>query len=200
MYAAKEIELKIGVSEGIHQQVVAWLQEHAVYKGTSEQTEYYLSRPNDAWDYSAGFKDTLRTVRVRQEKKGDSFCYKYRHIDPVTNLTTHRDEYETKVKDGAVDVEIMKHLGYTELTMVKKQRITYLVGEQFEVAIDAVEGVGNFIEIELKQDVENVQVGLAMIEVFMRELGITAYKQYDRGYIHMIWNPGFDFGIVRYLE
>lgn len=193
-YAAKEIELKISISPEQYSVMENWLNQNARYIGESEQKEWYVTHPNDPWDYSSGFKDTLKTMRVRQEKKGDSFCYKYRHLDPVTKKTTHRDEHETFV-DGNTMIAILKLIGYTEQTLVMKNRITYLFNDTFEIVFDDVNHVGKFIEIELKESTDDVKLGIKKIESLLKEIGITEFKQYDRGYIHMIWNPEYDFGI-----
>ena len=198
--AAKEIELKISIRPDMYSLLEAWLKNYAEYKGESEQKEYYVTNPNESWDYSAGFKDTLKTMRVRQEKKGDSLCYKYRHLDPTTKKTTHRDEYETKIENGEVMLEILKCIGYTEQTIVQKKRTTYMIDNKFEVVFDDVHSVGKFIEIELKEPIDDVKLGIAQIENLLQEIGIFEFKQYDRGYIHMIWNPGYEFGTLRNLK
>jgi predicted adenylyl cyclase CyaB len=197
--AGKEIELKISIPADIRCKLEEWLRINAQYLGETEQKEYYVTSPHEAWDYSAGFKDTLKTMRIRQEASGDSFCYKYRHLDPITKKTTHRDEYETKVACGAVMLEIVQKLGYTDCTMVYKKRRSYLVRSAFEIVFDDVVGVGQFVEIELKESVDNVRSGIELIENLLKELGIYTFKQYDRGYIHMIWNPGYEFGSTRVL-
>lgn len=197
---AKEIELKISIPADRYRAVEQWLQHHAQLIGVSEQREYYVTSPQEPWDYSAGFKDTLKTMRVRQEAGGDSFCYKYRHLDPITKKTTHRDEYELRIEHGNVMLEILKLNGYTEQTLVRKKRVTYKVDTRFEVVFDEVYGVGTFIEIELKEPTDNVKLGIAKIENLLQEMGIVEFKQYDRGYIHMIWNPGYDFGAQRSLH
>lgn len=197
--AAKEIEIKISVPADTYAHIESWLNDNAHYCGQTEQKEYYITHPDASWDYSAGFKDTLKTMRVRQEQTGDSFCYKYRHLDPITKKTSHRDEYETKIEDGNVMVTILKMLGYSQETLVAKKRRTYLVREKFEVALDDVHNVGTFIEIELKDGTKDVKLGIAQIEALLSEIGIAEFKQYDRSYIHMIWNPGYDFGIARSL-
>ena len=199
MDAGKEIELKISLSDAAYAAVAALVGAWGSYRGYSEQTEYYLNKPDEAWDYSAGFKDTLRTLRIRCESKGDSVCYKFRNLDPITKKTTHRDEDETTVTSGEVMRNIFKNLGYTETTVIKKKRATYLMDNRFEVVFDTVEGIGKFIEIELKESINDVKVGIAAIESLMKELGISQFKQYDRGYIHMAWNPGYDFGEQRTL-
>lgn len=195
--AGKEIELKIHCSSEIYAKVITFVQTYGTYKGSTEQTEYYLTKPDEAWDYSAGFKDTLRTLRVRCEAKGDSVCYKYRHLDPVTKKTTHRDEEETKVANGQAMINILGNLGYTEQTIIEKTRETYMVYDTFEVVCDDVKNIGRFIEIELKKPIDDVKQGIAQIEGLLKKMGVTEFKQYDRGYIHMKWNPGYEFGEER---
>lgn len=200
LYAAKEIEIKITLEPQQYRLVQEWARKNARYVGETEQKEYYVTDPRQSWDYSGGFKDTLRTMRIRQEAKGDSFCYKYRHLDAITKKTTHRDEYETKVQDGATMLEIIRLLGYTEHTLVHKKRVIYLVDDIFELVFDDVTGVGRFIEIELKESTDDVQQGMARIEGLLKEIGVKEFTSYDRGYIHMIWNPGYDFGYKTILS
>lgn len=199
IHAAKEIELKISVPPHTYAHIEAWLKNNANYIGESEQKEYYITHPQDSWDYTAGFKDTLKTMRVRHEQKGDSFCYKYRHLDPVTKKTSHRDEYEIKIENGDTMINILKLLGYTEHTVITKKRTTYLIQNIFEVVFDDVQNVGKFMEIELKEPTDDVKSGIAKIEQLLKEMGIREFTQYDRSYIHMIWNPHYDFGVQRTL-
>ncbi len=200
VHAAKEIEFKISITEDQYVFLQNWLTENAVYKGTSAQTEYYLTKPEVVWDESKGFKDTLETIRVRCEAKGDSVCYKYAHIDPAAGRPTYRDEYETRVQDGQMMLKILAFMGYSQYTVVSKKLTTYLVRNTFEVVLDDVQGVGKFVEIELKIAVDTVQEGIDALENMLRQIGITQFTQYSRGYIHMIWNPTYDFGTMRDLN
>ena len=199
LQAAKEIELKISITEQQYPHLQEWLKNNAVYKGVSQQTEYYVTNPETPWNESKGFKDTAITMRVRQESKGDTFCYKQAHFDSATKKPTHRDEYETKVESGTTILQILTLLGYTRHTLLSKKRTTYLVRDTFEIVLDEVQGVGNFIEIELKIPTDNVQTGIRSIEALLREISITQFTQYERSYIHMIWNPGYNFGTQRTL-
>lgn len=200
LYATKEIELKISVDDGQRASLEKWLSKNAVCKGTSKQTEYYLTNPDKPWDTSKGFKDASQTLRVRCEKKGDSVCFKQAHYDPITKKRTHRDEFETKVQDGVVMLDILRSLGYSTITLVSKIRTTYLVRDTFEVVLDDVESVGKFIEIELKKPTDDVKAGLKSIQNFLKEVGITEFTEYERSYIHMMWNPGHDFGTRTFLH
>lgn len=197
--AAKEIELKFSLPVERYEAVEHWMKENALYKGESEQEEWYLARLDHAWDYSLGFKDTMDTLRVRREKKGDSFCCKKAHLDAVTKKITHRDELETKIADGLILLQALKVMGYTDQTLVQKVRKTYVVRDTFEVVFDSVKGIGKFIEVELKKPVDDVKEGMTQIEKLLKEIGITELTVYGRSYIHMIWNPKYEFGEKRTL-
>ncbi len=199
LQASKEIELKISIANEQYPLIEQWLSKHAVYKGVSEQNECYVTDPRKPWDESKGFKDSRETLRVRKEKKGDTFCYKYAHFDSVTQKRTHRDEYETKVENGEAILQIVAAMGYTHQTPISKTRTTYLVRDIFEVTFDEIKEVGKFIEIELKTPTDDVKAGIRLIENLLQEMGITEFIEYDRSYIHMIWNPGYNFGIKRNL-
>lgn len=203
LYAGKEIELKIRVADESYAKIESWLTDNprASYLHTSNQEERYVNNPKEStWDYSLGFKDSLKTLRVRKEEKGDSFCYKFRHLDPATGKTTHRDEEEVAVSSGDTMIKILENLGFTEHTAVVKTRVTYMVEDIFELVFDDVAGIGKFIEIELKDGTENPKAGIAKIEDLLKRMGVLAFTKYDRGYIHMMWNPGYNFGEEVVLE
>jgi predicted adenylyl cyclase CyaB len=203
----KEIELKIRINEDQTELLRQWLYDNATNEQTSKQEEHYLNKPDTKWDTCNGFKDSLETLRVRLENKGDSCCFKKRVLDEK-GKTSHRDEYETKVTNGSTMMQIFEKLGLTEDTIIHKVRTTYLVNTfsnaasttQFEIVFDTVIGLGEFIEIELKTPTEDVKAGKTKIENLLKEIGITEFTEYDRGYIHMKWNPEYDFGIKRNLN
>lgn len=199
--AGKEIELKMQLDAGQMIQLRAWLGSHAQSLGTTMQSECYFDNPKNSFYFKTkeGIYDALGSLRVRSTAKGDSVCYKYRHTDPVTGKTTHRDEYETAIKDGQEMIKLLQCLGYTDLMMFKKERAAF-VYNNFEIVIDKAEGFGEFVEIELKKATDDVKAGIQQIYNFLKSLGITELKEFDRSYIHMKLNPGVDFGRMTKLS
>ena len=197
----QEIEYKIQLSDADQHNFMQWLQEHATHKGSSHQKDSYLTRrDHTTWHYEQGFRDTDTMFRIRESSnKGAYICYKYCHRD-ANNMPLYRDEYETSIKDAtAVFTFLEAFAGPLDITVVEKTRTTYLVGTMFEVACDEVVGIGNFIEIELKQPVPSVQEGCALIEDFLRSRGINHFVKLTHSYLHMAWNPGYNFKIERIL-
>lgn len=195
----KEIELKLQLDEQSHQALRAWLEALNIAPVVERHTEYYLRKPEDPFDESNGFKDTDETLRIRITDTDAKICYKKAHRDPVTNRSTHRDESETTIGDPEVMLRILENAGYTSRTFINKTRVAYMWTDanniRYEIAFDEIEGLGSFVEIELKSAVQTVADGLAALHAFLKDRGISRYKLFDRSYVHMFWNPGYDFSV-----
>ncbi len=195
-----EVEVKMGLSSENQQKLELWLAHHALYKGTLHQVEDYLVNPLSAeWEYSHGFKDTMKTFRVRRTPKGHYVCHKYCHRDDQ-NRVTHRDEYETIVADADVVLAVFKALvPGLEVTHIEKVRKVYMYND-LEIVLDVIDELGSFVEIEVKSQVADIQSAHELIYSLLKMIGITEYREYSRSYVHMLWNPGYDFSTIRYLE
>jgi predicted adenylyl cyclase CyaB len=121
-------------------------------------------------------------------------CLKKFHEDPVEKRPLYCDEYEIEVSDGKKALELMRALGYTEQTLVDKTRDIYTF-DCFEIVLDRVKNVGIFMEVELKKEVESARVGVQEIYSFIKSLGIKKFKLQRRGYVSMLWNPDYNFGV-----
>ncbi|MCK4517534.1 class IV adenylate cyclase [Candidatus Babeliales bacterium] len=191
----QEIEVKIQIESDQLKKLQSWLEKHATFVGELRHKEYYLDNPQSTFFFTAreDYKDALRYLRVRFTPQGDSVCYKDFYVDSETGKTTHCDEIESKVADGRAVLQLLAALGYTNKTLVEKKRKTYLF-DDFEIVIDEVTNLGIFVEVELKEQVENVKAGTQLIFDFLKSVGITKFKKQERGYVSMLWNPDYDFG------
>jgi len=192
---SKEIEVRIQADKVVVDKAKAWLEKNAKYVGDIHHVEYYLNKPATTFFFNApqGYKDALDYLRIRLTKKGDSFCLKKFHVDPIEKRTLYCDEYEVDVSDGRKTLELMKALGYTEQTLMEKKRKIYTF-DCFEIVIDEVKNLGMFMEVELKNEVANARMGVQIIYDFLKLIGVTNFKLQTRGYVSMLWNPSYDFG------
>lgn len=192
---SKEIEVKLQIDDQLLKQTKNWLDKNAKHAGSVSHTEYYLNKPETTFFFKApeGYKDAMDYLRVRLTEKGDSFCFKKFHEDPIEKRPLYCDEYEVEVSDGKKTLQLMKSIGYTEQTLVQKTRNIYTF-DVFEIVIDQVTNLGVFMEVELKTEVANPQVGLNLIYDFLKSIGITKFKLQTRGYTSMLWNPEYNFG------
>lgn len=191
----KEIEIKIQINSEQLNILQNWLDKNAKFVGQLEHTEYYLDNPNASFLFTAsqGYKDAHKYFRVRLTSHGDSACYKSFYLDKQTGKTTHCDEVEIPLVDGKQTLQLLEAIGFTDQTLIQKIRKTYIF-EKFEIVIDDLKNVGIFVEIEIKEQIADVKIGLQSINNLLKKIGITKFKKQERGYVSMAWNPNYDFG------
>ncbi|MCB9493122.1 MAG: class IV adenylate cyclase [Epsilonproteobacteria bacterium] len=192
--AAKEIEIKFQLSKKDEALFVVWLECNNELYEQQKQIENYLNNPDESFfeESKYGYIDALTALRVRETDSGSWLCMKKGNVDPVTGHTLSKDEHETLIEDPQETILIFEKLGYTEKILVKKDRQIYKYSD-FEVIIDDVEGLGRFFEVELKNGCQDAAEGLAKIKLFLKSVGLKSIKQFERSYIHMFKNPGYDF-------
>lgn len=190
----KEIEYKIQITNKQLLILKKWLLKNSKSRKQKHQIDYYLEHPQTPFSFinKKGFKDAIDYLRVRVDSSGDSVCLKHFHKGDHGNYT-HCDEYEVRVENGKELLSLFKFLGYKESVVVDKRREVYDY-QDFEIGIDSVRDLGNFVEIELKKDVSDVKAGHKLIEEFLLTLGIKEYRKQVRGYVSMMWNKNYDFG------
>ena len=191
----KEIEIKVKTSDEQMKILRKWLADYAENVGQIDISDYYLDNPKSTFcfDSDKGYKDCLQFLRVRITPKDHFFCYKKRNIDSV-GKTLSVQETEVEIADGCKILEILKNVGFIDQTVIKKKRDIYIVESKFEIVIDVVENIGTFIEIELKDQIVDVKVGLDKIYDLLKRIGIKEFVRFDRGYFCMFLNPKYDFG------
>jgi len=114
----------------------------------SQRDTYYAHPQRD-------FGSTDEALRIRQV--GSRACITYK--GPKINSTTKtRRESEVSLAEGAEGAdqldEMLLALGFRHVGMVCKSRQTYHLqreGQQVEVALDEVEGLGCFTELEISR-------------------------------------------------
>jgi adenylate cyclase, class 2 len=140
-----EVELKFPLPEP--QPVIDRLLKHgARFEAACSQRDVYFRHPN------RDFALTDEALRLRSVDEANCITYK----GPVVDFRTKtRHEIEVALAGGASAAgafsEILGALGFRPAREVVKQRGTYAVewhGRRLQVAIDRVEGLGTYIEIE----------------------------------------------------
>ena len=140
-----EVELKFPIADPAA--IAVRLTElGARHSGESQQADLYFSHP------VRQFAQTDEALRIRSE--GDHNCLTYK--GPLLDQTTKtRQEIELPFADGQDAAHrawaILRALGFEDVHTVRKRRTAFqLHWEQraFSLALDAVEGLGNFLEIE----------------------------------------------------
>lgn len=136
-----EVELKIPADHEAVLQALTSLE--AEYLGAVRQVDTYYDAPHR--DFAA----TDEALRLRREYPEDgeatvAVTYKGPLVEAESKT---REEAETVVGDGGEMATVLENLGFEPAATVSKDRDRYAVGE-FTVTLDAVDGLGEFVEVE----------------------------------------------------
>lgn len=190
-----EIELKFQLSPRNEKQFIKWLNQNAKFINQKQQLDVYLDNPKNTFFVKSkeGYKDAVDYLRVRKTRNDDSVCIKHWHFDSKTGDSLYAEEAEVNIEDGNEMLKVFEMMGYSEKTEVNKSREIYIY-EDYEIAVDKIENLGLFFEVELKKQIDNPESGRQIIHNFLKTIGIKKYTLQERGYVSMLWNKEYDFG------
>ncbi|MFW6018286.1 MAG: class IV adenylate cyclase [Halapricum sp.] len=174
-----EVELKVRAD---HDRVRDRLESlGADRSGSVTQADTYYDAPHR--DFAA----TDEAFRVREEARdGDSetrITYKGPKIDAGSKT---REELETTVGDGETVRDLVESLGFDPVATVRKDRQRFAVSG-FIVTLDTVEGLGEFVEIEIdvETEAEIEQARDAALEL-LADLGLDPDDQIRVSYLELL--------------
>jgi len=130
-----EAKMRINDIEGIEKRLT---EEGAEYKGTIKQADDYFDFP----DMQIFNSDSAFRVRAADGK----YRVTYKGVKKDTE-TTSREEIEIAIESAEKMVKILENIGFIRLCTIKKERKVYHLAD-LKISIDAVEGLGSFMEIE----------------------------------------------------
>ncbi len=181
----KKTEIEIQVNIENKKPLIEFLEKNAQFKSENQQIDEYFSpihrnfievRPVKEW------------FRLRSSGKDYSINYKNWHIDDK-GRSIYCDEYETKIENLDTIKEMLKILNFKTITKVKKTRKTWNY-KDYEINIDAVKNLGDFVEIEYigKENVDPKEITNQMVD-FLKNLGCGTIKRNYRGYPFQLLFP-----------
>jgi adenylate cyclase class 2 len=134
-----EVEMKFR-SPG-NDEVVANLQRLGAEQLSEEDAkDTYYMHP------SRQFKDTDEALRLRIRGRVAELTYKGPRM--ASSSAKAREELTVNIDDTLSLKRILERLGFVELTTVSKRRISFAL-DKLRVDVDDVEGLGQFVELEL---------------------------------------------------
>jgi adenylate cyclase class 2 len=179
-----EIEIQVNIENS--KTLMDFLGKNGEFKSENHQIDEYFSpvhrdfikvRPINEW------------LRLRNSNGKYFINYKnwYRDGD---GKSYHCDEYETKIEDLGKLKNIFSVLNFKFLVTVDKIRKIW-VYKDYEVAVDSVKNIGDFVEIEYLGKNENLdpkKITEEMI-VFLKSVGCGKIKRDYQGYPFMLLFP-----------
>jgi adenylate cyclase class 2 len=176
-----EVEQKFRVPElpSVRAQLVALgMQIHQAI----HQEDHYFRHP------SRDFAKTDEALRLRQIGDQNFITYKGPKIDAATKT---RRELELPLPGGAPVhaqfVELLLALGFSPGGVVRKRRepgkLTF-ESHEVEVALDEVEGLGAFVELEIGATDETLPSAKAALAALQNRLGLSGAER--RSYLELL--------------
>jgi adenylate cyclase class 2 len=177
-----EVEIKIRLDEGEFSRAREAVRKAAKLVGSSSQVDRYLTpihrnlvAPRYPWEW----------LSIR--KRGGKAILNYKHWHPAgAERHTHCDEYETELGSPEQLEKLLKALDFRELVTVEKERETFNLKGELEIAMDSVKGLGKFIEIEALKDFGGVAATRQRIMDFAKSIGLDTSMLDKRGYPYLL--------------
>ena len=179
-----EIEIQVNIENSLP--LLDFLKTNGVFKHEVHQVDEYFSPAGD--DFLAT-RPVSRWLRLRQTDKGHSFNYKNWHFDEV-GQSHYCDEFESKIEDLPAIRKMLEALKFNSLVVVDKVREIWTF-EDYEIAIDAVKDLGDFVEIEYignDSQMDPKKITDEMI-LFLKKLGVGKITRNHVGYPFIMLFP-----------
>lgn len=164
-----------------------FLEASAQKKGETRQVDEYFSPAHR--DFVAT-RPAVEWLRLRKSGDKASINFKYFHFDDKGN-SQYCDEYETSVGDEQQMQKMFAALDVKSLVVVDKTRTIYQY-EDFEVSLDQVEGLGDFVEVEYKGKAGAEEAGKITdsMVAFLKQHGVGKIQRNYVGYPFQLLFPG----------
>ncbi len=150
--------------------------------GTVRQRDTYYQHP------VRDFAESDEAVRLREEAINDEdtpvvrLTYKGPRLDARQKV---RVEHETEVADGSTLDAILRAIDFEPVATVEKRRERYRVGES-QICLDSVSDLGEFVEVEVVDEGEEVSGAMAEADALERRLGLDAAPVEPRTYLELL--------------
>lgn len=175
-----EVEVKVRAD---HSKVRTVLKKiGAVKVGVEIQSDTYFAAPY------RDFAKTDEALRIRSLDGQAVLTYKGPKLDGVSKT---REELETPVEE-ATTTEILHALGFSEAGIVCKQREVFKAGE-ITVCLDAVEGLGEFLEVEIVAETEkDLDISRGKLFELLKQFGAGEKDSIRTSYLEMVLEKSND--------
>jgi len=145
-----EIEIQVKIEKS--QALLDFLEKNAEFKAQKRQIDEYFTPAHHDFTAVRPIKEWLR---LRDAEGNYSVNYKNWHFDDQ-GKSHYCDEYETKIENLDKIKKILTALNFKSLSIVDKTRKTWLY-KDYEIAVDSVKNLGDFVEIEYKGKEKSVK-------------------------------------------
>jgi adenylate cyclase class 2 len=180
-----DFEIEVKVKADNVDSLEKLLASKAEFTGEGYQKDDYFTPANRNFLDKEPVEEWLR---LRGTDSG-KITYKLWHYDD-SGRSNYCDEYETSIGSVVQFRKILDALNFKYLVTVEKHRKTWLL-DAYEIAIDTVTDLGDFIEVEYKRHAtkeHSAKIVADMIE-FLKSAGCTNIRRSYSGYPYAMLHP-----------
>ncbi|XOB40390.1 MAG: class IV adenylate cyclase [Candidatus Nealsonbacteria bacterium] len=181
-----DIEIEIQVNIENNKKLIDFLEKNARFKSEIHQTDDYFSPAHGNF---LDVRPVRQWLRLRDSDGSYSINYKNWHFDEK-GKSHYCDEFETKIEDLNQVKRILTALNFKPIARVDKSRKIWIY-KDYEVSIDQVKELGDFVEIEYigkDEKADPKKITEQMIN-FLKEIGCGKIKRNYVGYPFQLLFP-----------
>lgn len=179
-----EVEQKFRLNEPAESIAARLLKFGATAIGEVQQADHYFNHP------VRDFATTDEALRIRSVGDQNWLTWKGPKIDQKTKS---RREIESALGDGSKTAEeigeVLTILGFHSVAVVRKVRKRFEVernGRRFEFALDSVEQVGEFLEVELLAEKADLEAAQGALRSLCAEIGLEDSSIERKSYLGLL--------------
>lgn len=179
-----EIEIQVNIENS--KPLIDFLEKEGEFKSEKHQIDEYFSPAHRNF---IGVRPVKEWLRLRDSGGKYSINYKNWYFDDE-GKSHHCDEYETKVEDLDQIKKILNVLNFKSIVTVDKLRKIWIY-KDYEISVDSVKGLGDFVEIEYigkEEKVDPKKITKEMIN-FLKDIGCGKIKRNYVGYPFQLLFP-----------
>lgn len=147
-----------------------------------QQADHYFAHP------CRDFRKSDEALRLRRVGDDNVITYKGPKLDTTTKT---REEIELSILPGAEGLQqfqtLLERLGFVHVYVVRKTRLPGCLsyeGGEVHLALDTVEGLGDFLEIEVLAQKESLDTAKRSLESLGKTLELSITER--RGYLDLL--------------
>ena len=180
-----EIERKYKITEEIYDDILDFLSKNNIGMKIEKQNDIYFS-PLHFPFFGGEIDNECLRIRVLDDKN----ILSYKMFIPATdNREAHCIEDEVEINDIDKVKTILNDLRIEEAFTLKKERRKIIYKDIIEIALDKVDNLGFFIELEII-NTDNLDKTLDIMNEFIDKFGITDDMRNFDGYSYLLYNKG----------
>ena len=186
----KNVEVEIQVKIEDINKAEERLKEIGIFVKERNQIDKYFIPPQR--DFFEERDMPNEYLRIRYEKGKNHINYSFLHFGADGWLES-TDEYETLIENPDIVEEIFERINLILKVVVEKTRKYFDCGD-FEVTLDNIKDLGNFMEIEAKKDFGGVDKTRKACEDLLDKLKINYEIKKEMGYPRMLYKQMKNMG------